>query len=80
MGVPRCRLSIVRNGNVHCRYFLNFPVDFKIVLCRLLILRKFNDNVPCCYSVNFNVYSSMSTVKFKKTPCRPVDFKGQGPH
>ena len=30
-GGPQCRLSILRNGNVPCRYFLNVPVDFKIV-------------------------------------------------
>ena len=41
------RLSILRNGNVPCRYFLIFPVDFKMPQCRLLILR--NDNVPCHY-------------------------------
>ena len=28
MGGPQCRLSILRNGNVPCRYFLNVPVDF----------------------------------------------------
>ena len=39
MGGPQCRLSILRNGNVPCRYFLNVPVDFKIVQCRLSILR-----------------------------------------
>ena len=30
MGGPHCRLSILRNGNVPCRYFRNFPVNFKI--------------------------------------------------
>ena len=30
-GGPQCRLSILRNGNVPCHYFLNVPVDFKIV-------------------------------------------------
>ena len=39
--------------NVPCRYFLNFPVDFKIVQCRLSILRK--DNVPCRYFSNVPV-------------------------
>ena len=46
-GGPPYRLSILRNGNVPCRYFFNFPVDFKIVQCHLLILR--NGNVPCHY-------------------------------
>ena len=31
MGGPQSRLSVLRNGNVPCRYFLNVPVDFKIV-------------------------------------------------
>ena len=39
MGGPQCRLSILRNGNVPCRYFLNVPVEFKIVQCRLSILK-----------------------------------------
>ena len=26
---PECRLSILRNGNVPCRYFWNVPVDLK---------------------------------------------------
>ena len=47
-------MSILRNGNVPCRYFLNFPVDFiKIAKCRLSILR--NDNVPCRYFSNVPV-------------------------
>ena len=53
MGGPHCRLSILRNGNVPCRYFFNFPVDLKIAQCRLSILR--NDNVPCHYFSNVPV-------------------------
>ena len=30
MGAPQCRLLILRNCNVPCCYFRNFPVDFKI--------------------------------------------------
>ena len=30
MGVPQCRLSILRNANVPCRYFRNVPDDFEI--------------------------------------------------
>ena len=26
----KCRLSILRNGNVPCRYFRNVPVGFRI--------------------------------------------------
>ena len=40
MGGPQCRLSILRNGNVPCRYFRDFPVDFKIVQCHLSNFRK----------------------------------------
>ena len=46
-GGPQCRLSILRNGNVPCHYFLDFLVDFKIVQCHLSILRK--GYVPCHY-------------------------------
>ena len=45
IGAPQCRLSILRNGNVPCHYFLYFPVDFKIVQCHLSILR--NSNFTC---------------------------------
>ena len=38
--MPQCRLSILRNCNVPCHYFLNVPVDFKLVQCRLSNLRK----------------------------------------
>ena len=40
MGVPQCCLSILRNGTVPYRYFLDVPVDFKMVQCHLSILRK----------------------------------------
>ena len=42
-GGPQCCMSILRNGNVPCRYFCNFHVDFKIAKCRLSNLRK----APC---------------------------------
>ena len=38
-------MSPVDYGNIPCRYFRNFPVDFKIAQCHLSILR--NGNVPC---------------------------------
>ena len=60
-GGSQCRLSILRNGNVPCRYFQNFPVDFKIVQCCLSILR--NDNVPYRYFSNV-------PVDFKVVQCR----------
>ena len=39
-GGAQCCLSILRNGNVPCLYFRNFPVDFKIAYCRLSIKKK----------------------------------------
>ena len=39
MGGPQCRPSVLRNVNVPCHYLLDSPVDFKIVQCRLSILR-----------------------------------------
>ena len=44
---PQCRLSILRNGNVPCRYLKKNPVDPKIPQCHLSILR--SGNVPCRY-------------------------------
>ena len=66
MGCPQCRLSNLGNGNVPCRYFLNFPVDFAIVQCRLSILR--NDNVPCRYFSNV-------PVDFKVVKCRLLNLR-----
>ena len=66
MGGPQCRLSILRNGNVPCRYFLNFTVDFKIVPCPLSILRKVN--VPCHYFL-------FLSVDFKRVQCHLSNFK-----
>ena len=53
-GGPQCHLSILRNDNVPCHYFLNVPVDFKIVQCHLSVLR--NGNVACRYLKKFPVY------------------------
>ena len=39
MGGSLCRMSILRNGYVPCHYFYNFHVDFKIVPCRMSMLR-----------------------------------------
>ena len=52
-GGPQCRLSILGNGSVPYHYFVDFPVDFKIVQCRLSILRI--GNVPCHYILNYPV-------------------------
>ena len=76
-GGPLCRMSNFRNGNVPCPYFCNIHVDFKIVSCRMSNIRN------CPYHVT-NIFPHadriMSHVDFKKWPCRPVEFKGQGPH
>ena len=53
MGGPQCRLWILKNGNVPCHFFGNFPVYFKTVQCCPSILR--NGNVPCHYFLNFPV-------------------------
>ena len=73
MGGPQCRLSILRNGNVPCRYFSDFPVDFKIVQRRLSILR--NGNVPFHYILNFpvdfkRVLCRLSNLRKTMSPCR----------
>ena len=76
MGGPQCRLSNLRNGNVPCPYVCNIHVDFKIVSCPMSNLR----NCPCHV---INIFSHVNRlhvdVDFKKWPCRPVEFKGQGP-
>ena len=73
---PPCRMSNLRNGNVPCPYFCNIHVDFKIVSSRMSNLR----NCPCHITNVFpHVDMFMSHVDFKKWPCRPVEFKGQGP-
>ena len=45
--------------------------------CRRSIL--INGNVMSLILFPMSI-SSMSHVDFKKWPCRPVEFKGQGPH
>ena len=47
------------------------PVDFKKWQCPLSLFLK----CPCRF-----LNSPMSSVHFKKRPCHPVEFKGQGPH
>ena len=69
-GPPICRMSILRNCNVACPCRLFSPmshVELKKRLCHYIFS-------PCHMSL-----SPMSHVEFKKVPCRPVDFRGQGP-
>ena len=63
MGGPQCRLSILRNGNVPCRYFLNVPVYFKKSPMSPVDFKK----CQCPLSL------------ILKIPCRFKDSKGQGP-
>ena len=58
--------------------FGNFHVDFKIAKCHLSNVRKGPCHVTNTFSY-MSIISSMSHVDFKKWPCRPVKFKGQGP-
>ena len=71
MGGPQCRMSILRYGNIAypCRLFHQMShIEFKN---RPRVTIFFS---PCRMSL-----SRMSHVKFKKCPCRPVGFRGQGP-
>ena len=72
-------MSHLRNGNVPCRYFGNVHVNFKIAKCPLSNLRKcyVMSVIDLCILMSITL---MSHVDFKKCPCRPVNFKGQGPH
>ena len=71
---PKCRMSILRNGNVPCYYFCNIHVDFKISLMLHVEFR----NGPC-YDIFHMSIGFMSHVDFKEWPCHFVEFKGQGP-
>ena len=54
MGGPHCRLSIFRKWQCPLSlFFLDFPVDFRIVECPLSILRY--GNVPSHYVSKFSV-------------------------
>ena len=70
-------MSNVRNGYVNCHYLSNFHVDFKMLSCRMSNLRKGLRHVE---NIFFMSIDSMSHVDCKKWPCRPVNFKGQGPY
>ena len=49
-GGHQCHMSILRNGNVPCRYFSNVHVDFIITKCPLSNLRKCLCHVGNIYS------------------------------
>ena len=69
-------MSILRNGNVPCRYLCNFHVDFRIAKCHLSNLKKGPCHVTDIFS---HVVRLQDDVDFKKCQCRPVGFKGRGP-
>ena len=67
-------LSILRNAHVACHYCVFMPMspcDLKQCLCPLSL---YYFQSPCCMSLGL-----MSTVEFKKRPCRRVDFRGPPP-
>ena len=76
-GGPQCRMSNLRNANVPCHYLCIIHVDYKIDWCRMSNLR--NENVMSLAFFPMSIVF-MSHVDFKKRPCRPFEFKGQGPH
>ena len=58
MGGPQCRMSIFRNGNVPCRYFSNFNVDFKIAKFRLSNSREGPCHADNIYSHVHELYAT----------------------
>ena len=70
-------MPIFRNYNVPCCYFGKFPVNFKIVQCHLSNIRNTLCSVGYIFLMSIGL---MLPVDFKKMLCRPVKFKGEGPH
>ena len=73
MGGPQCCMSILRNGNFACLCRLFFTMsngEFKKRLCPMSL-----HFYPACRMS----LSPMLHVEFKQGPCRPVNFRGQGP-
>ena len=75
MGVPNvaCHFQEIAMLHVSVAYFPQ---------CNLSNLSLRKGYVPCFYIFSPHVachYSLMLYVKFKKCPCRTVDFRGQGP-
>ena len=82
-GGSPCHLSILRNVNVAClcRLFIPMsPVEFKNdlshVTMTLILMSHVEFKKHQCRPVTKSL-CRMSNLK--KRPCRPVDFKGQGP-
>ena len=73
MGYPKCRMSILRNGNVACHCHLFSPN----VTCR--ILEKAMSHVTIICSPLSHVKTPYVACRFKKMSCHPVDFRGLGP-
>ena len=73
MGGPQCRTSILINVSAAC-HFAYF------IQCHMSNFGK--DYVPCHYIFGpslSHIISPIVHVEFRKFPCRPVDFRGQGP-
>ena len=69
-------MSNLRNANVPCCYLCIIHGDFKIAQYRMSNLRNGHVMSLIIFPVSIGF---MSHVDFKKRPCRPVEFKGQGP-
>ena len=73
MGGPKCRMSILRNYNLPCCFFLDLSVDFQIHQCHLSYI----ENSLCHVGNIFLMWISlMPLVNFKKKLWRRVNFKG----
>ena len=88
--VPKCMMGPLTGGPqchvddniIPCRscshHLFNFPIDFKVGLSNVAWYR-----FCLCHVTNYIPVSlskgSMLLVHFKKSPCRPVEFRGQGP-
>ena len=69
-------VDFLLNDNVPCHYLCNYPFDFQIAQCRMLILRKVHVVSLIVFLMSLG---SMSYVDFKKSQCHPVEFRGHGP-
>ena len=70
-------MSILRNGNVPCRFFFAISMSilrYSNVTCRIEGIDHVLSLVFFPMSIGFMLY-----VDFKKWPCCPVESKGQGP-
>ena len=73
-GGPQCRLSIPRNGNVPCRYFINFPVYFLNSLMSPVDFKKWQCPLSLFLKVSLSILREFNvTCRFQEmavSPCR----------